>query len=425
MRHRCAQILGPAVVTGAATLALLIAGPMFHPVTGSLGLTAQAWAEDHGGGHVDGGHTDGGHSGGGHVSGGGAYGPGGGPGGAGLHTGGKGGAKGQSGGHDIAEKVFRQPGPDAAGKHMGSGAGGAGKGLEDKIFRGEGQGGPGEDSDSDRPDWAGGGGKPGTGQPPGAGTKKGDLFGDMWVILRNPDGTPILTEDGFVQPLDKDGNLVPLDEEGKPLDESLVVEVELGRMSVARAPSKVLDRAFDDAMATIAMDADGILEYDAAGRILVVDADGVVYRIDSPLANLALYEAALSGTGDWTLAQAAAFLGTAVDKEGEILVDTVAYMNAILGIEGTITGDDGNLYYDYSTVTYDRATTYTGTIEYAELVVDPNTGDTTVVIKTDTILNAVFDGENATGTSIDGFALAADDARTVIDFLHEHQLPAS
>lgn len=394
MKHKCAHLAAPAVVTGLATLAILVAAATIDRFTGSEGLIAGAWAAEHSGGHSSGGHSGGGHD----DSG--AKGAGGGPGGAGLHTGGD-------------------------GKHMGSGAGGGGKSVEEKILRGSGQSGPGEDSDSDRPAWAGGGGKPGTGQPPGAGTMKGDIYGDMWVILRNPDGTPILSADGFAQPVDKDGNLVPLDEEGKPIDENLVVEVELGRMSVSRSPPQVLDRALEDAMATIAMDADGVLEYDAAGRIVVVDADGAVYRIDSPLANLALYDAALSGTSDWTLAQAAAFLGAATDKEGEVLVDTVAYINATLGVEGTITGDDGNVYYDFTAFSYDRATTYTKTIEYAELVVDPVTGDSTVVIKTDTILNAVFDGENTTDTSIDGVAQAADDARAVIEFIHDHQLPAS
>ena len=75
------------------------------------------------------------------------------------------------------------------------------------------------------------------------GTKKGDeLSATMWIILRDENGVPILNADGFVQPLDKDGNLIPLDAEGAPIDESLAVEVELGRTNVGRSPTKVLDK---------------------------------------------------------------------------------------------------------------------------------------------------------------------------------------
>ncbi|MBW8328754.1 MAG: hypothetical protein K0M48_06265, partial [Thiobacillus sp.] len=72
--------------------------------------------------------------------------------------------------------------------------GGQGKGA-DKIFRAE----PSEDSD--RPVWAGVKGRKsgGGGKPAGAGSKKGDLFGDMVVLLRDANGAPILTADGLVQ----------------------------------------------------------------------------------------------------------------------------------------------------------------------------------------------------------------------------------
>ncbi len=38
-------------------------------------------------------------------------------------------------------------------------------------------------------------------------------------------------------------------------------------------------------------------------------------------------------------------------------------------------------------------------------------------------MTAVFGGVNYTGTKVDGFTQAADDARAVIEFVHEHPVP--
>ena len=74
-----------------------------------------------------------------------------------------------------------------------------------------------------------------------SGTKKGDLYGDMYVILRDENGVPILKEitlaDGskiyVVQPVDAAGNPLPLDAEGNLVDATLALAVELGRMMSA------------------------------------------------------------------------------------------------------------------------------------------------------------------------------------------------
>lgn len=108
--------------------------------------------------------------------------------------------------------------------------GAAGRGGEDRG--GE------EDEDSDRPDYAGQRGGPTEhgGRPSDSGSG-GDLFGDMYVILRDANGVPILNAAGFVQPIDANGNLIPLDAEGAPIDPSLAIEVELGRLNVGGRPA--------------------------------------------------------------------------------------------------------------------------------------------------------------------------------------------
>ena len=335
----------------------------------------------------------------------------------------------------------------AGGGHEATPRGGKG-GVKD-VLRGEGERVPGPGADSDAPPWAGpnatgtnphqqGGGKPG-----GAGSKKGDVYGDMWVVLRDVNGVPILVkwtdsnEDGindtqvictspstgcFVQPLDSDGNPIPLDAEGAPLDETATQEVDLGRLNVGRAPSTVSQHSLDEAISAISSATS--LTLDTSGRLVV---DGTA--IDSPLENLALYVAIM--TNDPKLASiedklralydanhitymdlASSLLAGAADKTGEITTDLVAYMNVILGIS-PMTADN---HIDYTTFDYNRDTTYSGDITYYVQKTDG-----TVVSVTEPILQAVFDGQSYTsdsGMGIADFAQAADDALEVIDFVH-------
>mgnify|MGYP003574381123 FL=1 len=55
------------------------------------------------------------------------------------------------------------------------------------------------------------------------------------------------------------------------------------------------------------------------------------------------------------------------------------------------------------------------------LVYDATTGSWTA--ETVDILDAVFDGADATATNVAGFTLAADDALQVIEFVHEYEVP--
>lgn len=311
--------------------------------------------------------------------------------------------------------------------------GGKGKGS-DKIFRAP----VSVDEDSDRPVWAGvkGGKSGGGGKPAGAGSKKGDLFGDMVILLRDANGVPILTTDGLVQviayiydatgalvPLkDASGNLVVIPYVGDELATTVTIgtttydvyaaEVELGRLSVSRSPSKVLDHALTEALDKLKS---GTVTLDSSGRLVV---DGVT--IDSPLENLALYDVYMTtGTIPGVTLPAtfnpASLLAAAADKTGAITVDTVVYTNSILGI------NSGTTYYDFSTVNYDRYTTWkdaTATV----LVLKDGVYVPTLV----NLYDAVFSSTNwvdptAVGGA-DDFAAAANDYLQVIEFIHDNEV---
>lgn len=363
------------------------------------------------------------------------------------HSGGPGGSGGHdSGGHDSGshdddahdDHESGAKGPGYRGGRGDSGTTGAGRGghsLEDRVFNTEE---PGEDSDRRGPQYGGGGS---TGKPDGAGTMRGSLFGDMYVILRDENGVPVLNDDGFVQPLDADGNPIALDDEGHPVDESLTVEVELGRLNVSRAPANVLDNRLSEVVGLL--NSATAVSQDAAGR-LVVTVDGEEKTIDSPLENLAIYRALVTaGTIEGVtldpailgslahltdgaktqddLSVAASFLAGATDKTSPFNVDKIVYLNSILGIEGSLTGGDGQSYVDYTGFTYDRTGVYGGTTATV-LIQQPDGSWTTQTID---IMDAVFGGVNATPDSgISAYSQAADDSRAVINFIHEYEEPA-
>lgn len=298
----------------------------------------------------------------------------------------------------------------------------------------------GDDSDSDRPEWAGvpGGPTSGGGAPDNAGDMKGDLFGDLWVIARDDNGVPILSPEGWVQPLDEFGNLIPLDEEGHPVDESLTIEVELGRLNVGRAPTHVLLTRADEVVSVLNNATD--LTTDATGR-LVFTIDGVQKTIDSPLENLAIYVAlmttgTIAGVSDLPgtefdfmvdgtltvddLAASTTFLAAATDKTGVFTTDEIAYINAFLGVETETVGSVTYSDIDFSAFTYDRMDTY-GDISAEVLVLEDGIWVPTTV----NIFDAVFGNAPllADGT-LEAYTIAADDARMVINFLHEYEVPA-
>ncbi|MEZ5850801.1 MAG: hypothetical protein R3D68_09175 [Hyphomicrobiaceae bacterium] len=305
--------------------------------------------------------------------------------------------------------------------------------------------------DSDRPPYAGipgSAGKPGRPNPTPS-VKKGSIYGDMYIILRDASGLPILDANGYVQvmyydstgklvcciPRDAEGNLLPALPDGTAV---LPIEVELARLSVGRSPTRVLSAQYEEALKSIA--AAVSVELDAAGRIVLVAADGTKSTLDSPLVNLAIYRELLNtGTlagidasklgslsflvdGVLTaedLKVAASLFGAASDKTVTVTIDTVAYMNVILGIDGTLASN----YVDYSTFTYNRETAY-ATATITVLVLQPDGSWKPTEVK---VLDSVFKDAVPTGdlTNISAFTAATDDARAIIDYLHTYAVPTA
>ena len=170
----------------------------------------------------------------------------------------------------------------------------------------------------------GGGGAGGGGTGGGSGTGGGDegtgggeipdtgeLYGDLYVILRDTQGVPMLDSNGCVQPIsavsatdpasgitavanepfllwtyvDSEGDLVECE-----LTETMttwVQAVDFGRLNLGRAPDSVLEHSFDEAIK--AMNAAIEIGIDPVGRLVLTFADGTVKTIDSPSENLSLY----------------------------------------------------------------------------------------------------------------------------------------
>lgn len=324
-----------------------------------------------------------------------------------------------------------------------AGKGGGGKGgVEDRVLKA-----PSAESDSDRPAWAGvkGGKSGGGGKPAGAGSKKGDLYGDLYLVVRDANGVPVLV-DGYPQVLafvqDSTGALVPLivdgvqvtiprNAEGDLLTTVTVGtttynvfpgETEFGRTSVARSPSRVLDKALESVSSAIASAT--TISIDASGR-LVIDGS----TVDSPLENLALYvellkPSVLSGSIDLTkfptVYNTAAFLAAAADKTGSINVDYVVYLNSILKVNTVVDGVT-TVYYDYSTYNYDRLSTWKD-VTATVLVLKDGVYVPTVVNIYETVFKSTQWTDPTVTGGADDFAKAADDYLQVIEFLHDNEV---
>ncbi len=295
------------------------------------------------------------------------------------------------------------------------------------------------DEDSDRPSWAGGNPElnphagAGTGNPD-SGTTKGDIYGDIVVLLRDlATGAPIVAgtsvdpETGeeiteYYVCLDLDCTETVATVLGEIPEGTDAIEVDFGRSSVARAPSSVTDHALDEALAKLA-DADEVAQ-DVTGRI-VYSVDGTWYTIDSPLENLALYtdlaiglasdstsqtEAALDALGLATLDVAASLLAGVADKTGDITLDYLVNENVISGVVEP--GD----YYSYSTFEYTRdyPTTYEYWVSIDGALPTTATLDINAYLADDTVNGALPDSDDYAAL----FAAAADDALEVIELVH-------
>jgi hypothetical protein len=301
-----------------------------------------------------------------------------------------------------------------------------------------------EDEDSDRPPWAGVPGKEGKpgGGSSGSDRKKGGDYGDIWIILRNDDGTPKLDANGNVQPcldpacteyiqLTADGELPP-----EYADK--VIEVEFGRLNIARSPDRVLTHALEEALSKLDGGVYGTtVTLDPAGR-LVVDGS----TIDSPLENLALYASLLTapavngvitlsvtvdneGGGTTTysfsipesdrLDLAASAFAAASDKTGNLTVDS------IMGISGFMEVSDAlsNVVSSYS---YDRTTTYANVQVWIMYEVSPGVLVPKLVNILDVVTFNTLPAIDGDADGIDKFAQAADDALQVLEYIHANAI---
>lgn len=123
----------------------------------------------------------------------------------------------------------------------------------------------------------------------------GSLYGDLYVILRDINGVPILDQYGCVQPISViTGEPFQLltDLEADILCElteemtEWVETVDFGRLNLGRAPDAVLFHAFDEAIKS--MNSASAMDLDPAGRIMLFIGDEWK-TIDAPAENLALY----------------------------------------------------------------------------------------------------------------------------------------
>lgn len=304
-----------------------------------------------------------------------------------------------------------------AGDSTEHGQQGGKKGM-DKVLEG--------DDDSDRPEWAGGnptlnphsGG--GEGKPDDAGTMKGDDYGDLIVLLRNPvTGEPITENGEYLVCLDAACTETVPTVDGEVPEGVTAIEVEFGRAAVGRSPSKVTDHALAEAIDKLTADG-AVITQDEAGRITIT-IDGISSTIDSPLENLALYidlmtglasdatsaaEAALGSLA--TLDTAASLLAGVADKTGDITIDYVVYNNVIVDVVES--GD----YYDFSSFAYVRSFPTDYSYYYT-----PDGGVT--VLSATLNVNDYLDATNGTLPTDGGvtlFTAAADDAVEVIELIH-------
>lgn len=308
------------------------------------------------------------------------------------------------------------------------------------------------DDDSDRPDWAqqpGRDGKPGGGNAGDSTTKGGD-YGDLFVILREDDGSPV-TVGNEVYILLSDGTVV-LTEGGEVpagTDAALLQPVEFGRMNIARSPASVIEHALTEALSKLdgaSIDAANIDEFtDESGRLTV---DGLT--IDSPVENLALYKALLLATPNddglleitatsshdgadatYTLLidpavrmdLAASAIAASSDKTGELGMDEVVLISSFMGVDDEL----ADLVESY---TYDRNTTYQ---DASVFILEEQPDGSYLKVEVDlldavtfnTIDRPMLDDQNnlvldSDSDGIDVFTQAADDSVQVLEFVHEY-----
>lgn len=119
----------------------------------------------------------------------------------------------------------------------------------------------------------------------------------------------------------------------------------------------------------------------------------------------------------------AALLAAAGDKTGTISVDTLVYMNSILGI------NSGTTYYDFSDYQYDRTATWSAATATVLVLDEGDPADPADDVYRPTLVNlydAVFGStawsDPTSEGGADDFAAAANDYLQVIEFVHDNEV---
>ena len=335
------------------------------------------------------------------------------------------------------------------------------------------------DDDSDRPEWAGGGDgvNPHQNPNPSPGISKGGDYGDLYVLLRDVNGLPEMTqipvEDEMiwvVQPIDSEGEVIPYNDEGELSDPTLALPVDFGRLNIVRSPPSVLEQAFNEAMKVLT--GEGVpgrevigITLDFCGRLTSEYSDdggvtSIFKTIDSPRENMAIYKEIMQNLDEGRMAFleidydfdlltiAASCFAAGSDKTGTVDVDEMIYINTFMECVGLVPlvneneyGPDGLEreyfnFYDYG-FEYDRSV-YAN--RYIQCLLDENGIYCPVDEETGISAGPVYsilDIFNGIDTPIVGgseftyrqaelmaaeaaglFAIAIDDAVQVLDYVH-------
>lgn len=304
----------------------------------------------------------------------------------------------------------------------------------------------------------------------GQDSSMGMIFGDLWVMLRDEYGVPILDSNGCEQPIASEPIELPLhDDEGFPVVdeyntaitylsdtvpmsleeymdgefkceivagyEDYVIAVEMGRLNMVRSSVNYPDtmsRALEEAIKNI--NASVAVKTDLAGRLVlvseqdvldeegnVIDTELIESTIDAPRDNLALYRA---------LMYYGRLVGFGVEtrtEEGEVIPAPWLEIRPDLDLgelsylrDGTKGRSHGvglsNGYPDLSAATHSTSADYAGKqVDYVQYHYNATCAYTD---ETDDVWNRVFNKKEYQGDNIRGFAAHADDARKMIVFMH-------
>lgn len=273
-----------------------------------------------------------------------------------------------------------------------------------------------------------------------------NLFGDLWMVVRDAYGVPVLDANGCMQPIASETITLPdgtttdtvpmvLDtleeepvcavEEGY---EQYTIELEIGRLNMVRTMTQnptVFARALEEAIKNI--NASESVKLDPAGRLILVSSDPVTgapveSTIDSPRENLALYNALLkegriAGYGPEKHEGGQTIAPQWLEIRDDLDLGDLAYLR-----DGTPGRDHGvdlhEGYADLSQAVHDRQMDYaTQLLSYIQYYDDGSTCH--YRDESGYAWERVFGLEEYYGANINGFTTHADDARRTIVFMHD------